>query len=59
MTIVGIHIASTEEDIEKYKLEFPELTKVNMTKVLNRPMLKRLAGFADKLGGDMFYVDDE
>ena len=51
MSIVGIHIGSTEDNIEQYQKDFPDLSKVNLTKVLNRPMLKRLKEFADKLKG--------
>ena len=51
MSIVGIHIGSTEDNIEQYQKDFPDLSKVNLTKVLNRPMLKRLKEFANKLKG--------
>ena len=42
MSIVGIHIGSTEDNIEIYKEEFPDLSKVNLTKVLNKVMVMRL-----------------
>ena len=59
MSIVGIHIASTEESIEKYQNDFPDLNKVNLTKVINKSMLKNLRTFAEKLKGEMFRVQNE
>ena len=59
LTIIGIHISSTEDNIQKYQEDFPQLKKVNLTKVLNKVMLKRLVEFADKLKGEMFRVESE
>lgn len=51
MSIVGIHIGSTEECVEKYKIDHPYLDKVNLVKVFNKAMIKKLAGYAQKLKG--------
>jgi hypothetical protein len=36
--------------------KFPGLKKVNLAKLTNRPMVKRLKEFAEKLNGEMFRV---
>jgi hypothetical protein len=56
MTIVGLHVGSPEEMTEKYSEEFPDLTKTNLAKLTNRPMVERLREFARRLNGEMFGV---
>ena len=56
MIIAGIHVGTPEEESKKYQDEFPELKKVNIAKLINKLMIKRLKDFAKKLGGDMFKV---
>ena len=54
--IAGIHVGTPEEESNKYQEEFLELKKVNIAKLINKLMIKRLKDFAKKLGGDMFKV---
>ena len=59
ISIVGIHIASTEENIEKYQSNDSDLKKVNLTKELTKPIVKNLQLFAKQLGGTMFKVQKQ
>ena len=56
MTIIGIHVGSPTVDILKYQKEFPTLERVNITKLTNKFMIRRLTNFAMKLKGEMFGV---
>ena len=54
MMIVGIHVGTSEEKNEKYSKEFPNLVRPNLTKLIDRHMVKKLREFAHKLNGDDF-----
>ena len=56
MNIVGIHLGSPEDPIQKYQYEFPQLKKVNIAKLTNKHMITRMIHFAQKLKGEMFLV---
>jgi len=51
MVIVGVHVGTPEEETKKYQEEFPDLKKVNLTKLTNKLMVDRLKKFAKKLKG--------
>ena len=53
LIIIGIHIGNTEKNIKKYQDKFPQLKMANRAKVLNEVVIKRIAGFADKLKGEI------
>jgi len=59
MTIVGVHVGTPDEEITKYQDDFPDLKKVNITKLTSKFMIKRLTAFAQKLNGEMFTVSEE
>jgi len=56
MTIIGIHVGSPEDPIQRYQEKFPGLKKVNIAKLTNKHMITRLIHFAQKLKGEMFLV---
>jgi len=56
MVIVGVHVGTPEEETNKYQKDFPELKKVNLTKLTNKLMVERLRKLAMKLEGEMFKV---
>ena len=56
MTIVGLHLRSSEENFGQYQEEFPDLDKVNLTKKLNKLIVRRIVKFADQLKGETFRI---